>query len=120
MSKKSDSMFRELIQAIQYCFDSKKGRYSLETYLEIVGEYTDRTIISAEKEGMRYLGGECEVKLGKNEIIDFEVEMFFENRKGQSQRKVANRELPFDKFTRETISTLEAGMLKFNIEKPEE
>lgn len=37
-----DSVWSELLNSIKYLKESKKGKYSLDTYLDIIGEYTDR------------------------------------------------------------------------------
>ena len=39
---RENSVWRELWDSIKYCKESKSGKYSIDTYLDIVGEYTDR------------------------------------------------------------------------------
>ena len=59
------SAWRTLMESIQFCIDSKRKRYSLEAYLEMVGKYTDNIILQAEDAGLDYVGGECIVKNGQ-------------------------------------------------------
>lgn len=117
----NNSVFQELINSIQFCVDSQKGKYSLETYLQIVGTYSDRLIMESEKEGITYIGGSCKVKKnnGQCEFLDFYVEMFFQDSNGNSIKKEAHRKLSTTKFTREAISSIGNEEIEFNIDKPE-
>lgn len=120
MSNEFSGAFKEIFESIKFCVDSKKGKYSLDTYLDIVGEYADRQIIACENEGLEYLGGECAVKKSKTDssLLEFSVELYFENEQGESIKKEAKRNLPLSKFVGETVSSIGSETLKFNIQKP--
>lgn len=120
MDKEKKSAWKEFCESIQFFIDSKKGKYSLETYLEIVGEYTDRLIIEAEGTGMNYSGGECTVKKKPDEnVYEFNVKIHFTGIDDVPICKEAVRKIPIDKFTRETTDQIGAGEIKFRIDKPE-
>ena len=122
MSKNTKkSTFQELIDSIHFYFDSKRGRYSLETYLQIISKYVDSLILSTEKEGMKYLGGDCKVKKNNEQdgFLSFHVEMFFEDINGNAIKKEAHRNLKIEKFTKGTINLIGNDEKKFNIDKPE-
>lgn len=120
MNNEFSGAFKEIFDSIKFCIDSKKGKYSLDTYLDIVGEYADRQIISCENEGLEYLGGKCTVKKSKIDLslLEVSVELYFENKQGESIKKEANRNLSLSKFVGETASAIGSEILKFNIKKP--
>lgn len=113
-----NSIWRELWDSIKFWKESKSGKYSLDTYLDIVGEYTDRLILLAENDGLTYLGGECQIiNSYDTNTYDFKVKMFFENSKGENIVKEAERSLAKVKFVSETER--EVGVkTKFEIQRP--
>lgn len=117
-NKQGNSIWSELWDSIKFCKESRSGKYSLASYLDIVGEYTDRQIKSAEAEGLTYLGGECQITNSfVSNTYDFDVKMFFENCKGENIVKEAKRSLPKAKFVSET--DWEVGeKVKFEIQRP--
>lgn len=117
---KSKSAWKEFLESIQFCFDSKKGKYSLESYLEIIGQYTDQLILQTEDSGLIYTAGECIVSRStQEESYDFGVMMYFIDEQGNAIKKEAFRKIPITKFTREAVEQIGTKKLKFNIEKPE-
>ena len=122
MEKKTvTSAFRELWESIQYMFDSKKGKYSLETYLGILSEYTDRLILAAKKDDLSYTGGECRIKKEEgNEYLEFHIEMFFLDKEKNAIKKEAARKLPVKRFTTETLRRIDDKEIKFEITSPKE
>lgn len=120
MGKGNKSVWKEFLESVQFCIDSKKGKYSLEMYLEIIGEYTDRLIIQAEETGMHYSGGECVVKRNaEREVYEFSIHVYFIDGEGETVEKKAFRKISVDRFTKETVSQIGTNEIKFNIEKPE-
>lgn len=113
-----NSIWNELWDSIKFCKESKSGKYSLSTYLDIAEEFTDRQIKSAETEGLIYLGGECQIanKYEEKEY-EFEVKMYFEDDKGEKIIKEAKRDLPKDKFVSETEREVGEN-IRFEIQKP--
>ena len=112
------SVWSELWDSIKFCKESKSGKYSLDTYLDIVGEYTDGQIKLAESEGLTYLGGECQItNWYETKSYDFEVKMFFEDSKGEKIIKKAKRNLPKDKFVSETDREI-GKKIRFEIQRP--
>lgn len=120
MKKVQDNpVWNELWDSIKFCKESKKGKYSLDTYLDIVGEYTDGQIKLAEtEEGLLYLGGECQITNSYDtKTYDFEVKMYFENSKGEKIIKEAKRNLSKDRFVFETDQEV-GDKIRFEIQKP--
>lgn len=112
------SFWRKLWDSIKFCRESKIGKYSLDAYLDIVGEYTDGQIKLAESEGLTYLGGECQItNLYETKKYDFKVKMFFEDSKGEKIIKEAKRNLPKDKFVSETDWEI-GEKIAFEIQRP--
>ena len=112
------SGWSELWDSIKFCKESKSGKYSLDTYLDIVGEYTDGQIKLAESEGLTYLGGECQITNSyETKTYDFEVKMFFEDSKGEKIIKEAKRNLSKDKFVSETDREI-GKKIRFEIQRP--
>ena len=120
MGKHEKSIWSELWNSMKYCKESKSGRYSLDTYLDIVGEYTDQQIIEAKENGLTYLGGECQIiNSSDNNTYVFSVQMFFSDGSGEKIIKEAKRELPKDKFVSETEQAV-GEKIKFEIQRPNE
>lgn len=121
MSDKKDSILQELFDAFKYMRESKKGKYSLDTYLDIIGEYTDRLILQCQKDGCVYMGGNCKVCVADkclNQIL-FRIELFFEDKEKKGVIKEAERHLECSKFTTESVVKIkENGELIFEIEAP--
>lgn len=120
MGKAYQNVIDELFSAIKFCLESKKGKYSLQTYLDIVGEYADRQIILNEKNGLNYKGGNCRIKQKEEnmKLFIFRIELFFENEQGEAILKEAEREVPLNQFVSEAIEQLKSGELFFNISRP--
>jgi hypothetical protein len=119
MTKGQDnSIWTELWESIKFCKESKNGKYSIDTYLDIVGEYTDRQIKLAEDKGLIYLGGECQITNSyEKATYNFEITMFFEDCRGAKILKEAKRKLPKDRFVSETNSKI-GEKIKFDIQRP--
>lgn len=112
------SVWSELWDSIKFCKESKSGKYSLDTYLDIVGEYTDRQIKLAETERLTYLDGECQITNSyETKTYDFEVKMYFQDSKGEKILKEAKRNLPKDKFVSETDKEV-GEKIRFKIQRP--
>ncbi len=120
MSNEFSGAFKEMFNSIKFCIDSKKGKYSLDTYLDIVGEYADRQIVAGKNEGLEYFGGECTVKKSETDssILEFSIELYFENQQGESIKKEAKRNLSLSKFVDEIGNVIGSETLKFNIKEP--
>lgn len=113
------TIWNELWNSIRFFHESKKGKYSLDTYLDILEKYTDKLIKETEKQGFYYLGGECRVTNShKNNTYDFAVEMFFKNSNGEKISKEAKRSLSKDKFVTETDEKIK-NTITFEIQKPD-
>lgn len=117
MSKETKSLFSELFDAIVFCLDSKAKKFSLDTYLDIIGKYTDKLIVGEEKNGNSFVSGKCRAEL-ENDGIMFTVCMFFVDQNNMSYEKKASRKLPKTRFTHETIAILKNGPAEFDIDKP--
>ena len=119
MKEKKNSVLDELFSSFKYYRESKKGKYSLDTYLDIIGEYTDRLIEKSEEESLEFLGGTCEVVNNvKEKTFVFIVKMFFRDENGNNISKEASRSLEKTKFTSETEQDVGNNKI-FEINKPE-
>lgn len=103
------SAVRELFDSIKFFWESKRGKYSLDTYLDIIGEYTDRLIKeSEEKEKLSFSGGECEAyKNTGGDKYTFSIKMYFESPSGEKIMKEAERSIEKSRFTSDTEGKLE-------------
>ena len=119
MEKQTKSVLDELISSFKFYKESKKGKYSLDVYLDIIGEYTDRMILQCEKESMLFSGGTCKVKNNNiDSTFDFTVKMYFQDREGTNIVKEATRCLPKDRFISETEQDVSEVKI-FEINRPE-
>ena len=97
--------FNELVKAIQYRNDSKKGLLSMDSFLDIIGDACDKEIENTKGEGANYIHGECVVE--KNEessLYKFYINLVFSNISNETFSKNMTLEKNFDDFTRETIN----------------
>lgn len=104
---KSNSLrdaYDELVKAIHYRNDSKKGLLSMESFLDIIGNACDREIEQTKSQGAKYVHGECIVeKNDTSSCYQFYIELVFEIQDGKSIAKNMVLEKKFYEFTRETI-----------------
>lgn len=119
MKKYVKSVLDELVASFKYYKESKKGKYSLDTYLDIIGTYTDKIIVQSELESLEFTGGVCCVK---NNTLDstyvFSIKMYFKNSEGKSILKEATRCLDKRRFISETEKEI-LDEKSFEINKPE-
>lgn len=110
------SAMSELWKAIKYAIESKQGKYDLDTYLDIVGEYAERLIAESEKkENLLYQGGHCEVTQ-MEDCYQFAVKLYFMSEDGADTIKEASKKIKKNRFTSETRSRLEESKI-FEITK---
>lgn len=101
------SVMSELWNSLKYAIESKQGKYDLNTYLDIVGEYADQLIAESEKkENLFYQGGHCEVTQ-LEDCYQFTVKLYFKSEDGADTLKEASRKIKKNRFTSETRSRLE-------------
>lgn len=112
----------DLFKSIGYMFQSIKGRFTIESYLELISEFTDETILQSKKEGLVYIGGECKIKFNEElkDKITVVIEMQFKTRSGEWKQKRAQREIDKNKFVSDAINQIkEKKELKYEISEPE-
>lgn len=120
MEDNNTSLWNELWNSIVFCKDSILGKYSLDTYLDIIGEYTDKQIVEAEKQGLIYLGGECQIiNSSDKNSYDFKIQMYFRDSQGGKILQEAKRSILKDRFVSNTDSEI-GQMVRFEIKEPVE
>lgn len=116
---KIGSLLQELVDAFFYMIDSIQGKLSLESYLEILSQYADALIYASKQEGLSYQDGSCSVCADESRhMLLFSLEFFFMRDDLQAVKKSAERALPYEKFTRETVKKVQRGSLRFHIDLP--
>lgn len=119
MENQAMSVLDEFIRSFKFYKDSRRGKFSLDTYLDVIGQYTDKMILQCENEAMEFTGGTCTVKNNvTNATYDFTVKMYFQNADGESIVKEATRCLSKNKFTTETEQEV-LDSKSFEINRPE-
>lgn len=116
-----EGILQQFFDSIRYMRESKRGRYSLETYLDIVEEYADRIILDCKGKGYFYKGGNCRVSVDEKNASQFlfGVKMYFENKNAEYLEEAAERYIDVNKFTTETILKIkESKELIFEIDEP--
>ena len=120
MDKKKGNL-QELFDSLKYAYESKKGKYSLDTYLDIIGEFADRTIREYQNDNNSYMGGDCHVSsdpMTDNSLI-FQIELYFKGPDGQNIKKEATRQIEASRFTSESVERIKSAQeLVFPIEAP--
>lgn len=116
----ADSGGAEIRRSLAYLFQSIRGKYSLETYLESLGEFTDGEIDTAVRSGLVYRGGEAVFQTRpEDRNVQITVSLEFQDPAGAWKLKKAERAVPKTSFTRETVQRLErAEEMRFEIQEP--
>ena len=99
----------ELKESLGYLFQSIQGRYSMESYLDILGEFTDEQINIALDSGYIYRGGELTFSTDPDQdVVKASVTMrFYDKDSNKDITKKAERQLKKKTFTSEAIKYLE-------------
>lgn len=118
----ADALGGGLREDFRYLLESAMGKYTLETYLEVLGMFTDGEIRSGLERGLLYRGGEAVFALEQGgNAVSAAMCLHFQDREGEWVRRSAERRLKKSRFTTETLRQLEeAGELRFEIQPPEE
>lgn len=115
-------IWESIRSALKFAYQSSQGKYSLETYLEVLGEYTDDEIKEFAGKGHSFSGGEVVFSTYKDkDTIKAIIKMYFvETSTGKNKLKKAERDLEKSMFTSEAISTMESkGEIAYEINSPE-
>ena len=120
IGKKSQSVFSDIKNSVKYMIQSAQGKYSFETYLEVLSEFTDSEIEFGEKSGLKYIGGEVTfITSDGQDGIFVSINLEFQSMSGEWKLKEAKRTLEKSMFTQESIDRLETAQeTRFDIEKP--
>lgn len=112
---------KKLFHALEDMLQSLKGKYTMETYIEVLGEFTDSIIKDSKKEGLKFTGGYVTFKY-KVDYIEAEIKMYFMAYDGTRKLKEAKRNLNCNIFMNRTIDEIKKaeGGLQFAIEESEE
>ncbi len=108
-------------KALKYAFQSAQGKYSLETYLEVMGKFTDDEINQELNKGLKYVGGEVSFyALKSDKDIRAAVELkFFDVDGKKTILKKAERRLEKSIFVDEALDYIEEkGILTFEVSAP--
>lgn len=121
--EKRSSFWDSIKSALKFTYQSVQGKYSLETYLEVLGQYTDDEIRDFTASGHTYGGGEVVFLTEPSDVsIKAVVKMYFvETSTGQNKMKKAERYLEKTMFTDEAVDQIEKkGEVAFEINAPED
>ena len=106
----------ELINAIRFRNDSKKGKYSLDTYLDIISQRADEIIEESIQNKLYYITGLCKVSL-EDKQLKTDIELYFSNSEGERIQKTFSVEKTTSCFVRETMDLFhEKKVLIYNID----
>ena len=118
-STNNTGIWDSIKDALKYLYQSAKGRYSLESYLDVLGQFTDEEINEALDGGDMYGGGEVTFSYTPEYILATIEMRFFNSDEMKNRTKKAERKLEPKLFTDEAISTIkEKGTLSFEIKAP--
>ena len=121
MSQNDTNAFGELIDAFKYLFQSAKGKYSINSYLEVLSEFTDGEINAALDNGEVYGGGEVTfLSIMNSDTLKVSIEMrFYDDSVKKTKTRKAERKLERKMFTSEALSLFDKnGETTFEIKPP--
>ena len=121
MGQSEINVVKEFKSAIKYFFQSVKGRYSIDSYLEIMSEFTDGEINAALDNGEVYGGGEVTFwSVSNSDTLDVTVEMrFYDDKEKKIKTRKAERKLQRKLFTDDALKVFDNnGQTTFEIKAP--
>ncbi|WP_125141627.1 hypothetical protein [Clostridium transplantifaecale] len=124
MSEKEKSikeLTEKFMSTLYELFQSSQGKYTLEMYINLVGEFTDEVIMASKRKGLSFNEGSCFIRdIGTNkDVFTIFLEMYFIDISGKKILEKAEREMEKRKFTYDSIKQIETKRcMEFIIEKP--
>lgn len=121
MGQSEINVVKEFKSAMKYFFQSVKGRYSIDSYLEILSEFTDGEINAALDNGEVYGGGEVTfLSVSNGDALDVTVEMrFYDDKEKKIKTRKAERKLQRKLFTDDALKVFDNnGQTSFEIKAP--
>lgn len=121
MGQSEINVVKEFKSAMKYFFQSVKGRYSIDSYLEILSEFTDGEINAALDNGEVYGGGEVTfLSVSNGDALDVTVEMrFYDDKEKKIKTRKAERKLQRKLFTDDALKVFDNnGQTTFEIKAP--
>ena len=114
------NIFAEVWRSIRYAVESALGKHSLESYLSVLGRFTDSEILEARRQGLRYCGGKVIFRAGQDsDFILAEISLYFQEAAGKAVEKTAKQKLEKRIFTMESLMKMETvGTMEFQVEEP--
>ena len=121
MGQSETNVWIELKDAFKYLLQSAKGKYSVESYLKVLSEFTDEEINTALDNGELYGGGEVTfLSVINSSTLAVSVEMrFYSEKEKKTKTRKAERELERKMFTDEALRLFDRnGETTFEIKTP--
>lgn len=119
--KSIKELTEKLMSALYELYQSSKGKYNLESYIGLVGEFGDEVIIASKEKGLRFDKGSCLIRdIGKNRgFFTMYLELYFIDPTGKKILEKAEREMEKSRFTSESVKQIEGKRyLEYSIEEP--
>ena len=98
--------------------DTSDEKYSIDSYLEILNQFTDKKIRDLCSKGYKYIGGECSIKKNFRKVR-ITLSMYFANGENDRVRVSGTRKVSKNVFNDEALSALD-NEKKYEIISPEE
>lgn len=98
--------------------NASNEKYSIDSYLEILNQFTDKKIRDLCSKGYKYIGGECSIKKSFRKV-KISLAMYFANGENDRLRVSGTRKVSKNIFYDEDLKILE-NEKKYEIISPEE
>lgn len=112
-------MLKKILSLIAKKIFQKKKRVpvTLDTYLDVIGHYTDRRIAEEEKRGNRFTGGECTTSIISGDYVKFQIKMYFIDENEKRICIETERTIYLSEFDEESQRYLSVSSREFDVMK---
>lgn len=112
--------WKEFKESLHYAVEVKKGKFSLNVYLNRLSDSIDAYIKEMQiKENSQFQSGYIEVSTERDNVT-FSIHLNFVEQNSTTTEKILCKSIPLSQFTDNTLSELEKGKKIYAVDAPEE
>lgn len=93
------SLLGDIIKEIRRLVEAIRGKWSFESWMDMVGDFTDDLIQRKEfEEGLRYIKGSCTIYCISSNAVNLLIEMYFKTQDSKVVKYEAQRNFSKNQF----------------------
>ncbi|HAD77026.1 MAG TPA: hypothetical protein DCG08_03340 [Dialister sp.] len=112
--------WKEFKESLHYAVEAKKGKFSLNVYLNRLSDSIDAYIKEMQiKENSQFQSGYIEVSTERDNVT-FSIHLNFVEQNSTTTEKILCKSIPLSQFTDNTLSELKKGKKIYAVDAPKE